>query len=72
VTDGPFTEAKEAIGGYWLIQVKSREEALEWARRCPLQDGDVLEVRQVQEMSEFPPEDLPSLAPELRRLSEAD
>ena len=53
-TDGPFTEAKELIGGYWLIQVKSKEEAVEWASRCPAQDGDVIEVRQVFEMSDFP------------------
>jgi hypothetical protein len=59
VTDGPFAEAKEAVGGYWLIQVKSKEEAVEWARRCPAQDGDVIEVRQVQELSDFPPEVLP-------------
>lgn len=70
VTDGPFTEAKEAVGGYWLIQVKSREEALEWARRCPLGDGDIIEVRQVQDLSEFPPEAIPPLSPELRKLSE--
>jgi hypothetical protein len=56
VKDGPFTEAKEAVGGYWMIQVKSKEEALEWASRAPMQDGDVIEVRQVQEMSDFPPE----------------
>lgn len=56
VTDGPFTEAKEAIGGYWMIQVKSREEAIEWASRCPVSDNAVIEVRQVQEISEFPPE----------------
>ena len=56
VTDGPFTEAKEVIGGYWMIQVKSKEEAVEWARRCPAADGDVIEVRQVFEMSDFPPE----------------
>ncbi len=54
VTDGPFTEAKELIGGYWLIQVKSKEEAVEWASRCPGGDGDVIEVRQVFEMSDFP------------------
>jgi hypothetical protein len=54
VTDGPFTELKEVIGGYWLIQVKSKEEAIEWASRCPAADGDVLEVRQVFEMSDFP------------------
>jgi len=56
VTDGPFTEAKELLGGYWMIQVKSKQEAVEWASRCPAQDGDVIEVRQVQEMSDFPPE----------------
>jgi hypothetical protein len=54
VTDGPFTEAKEVVGGYWLIQVKSREEAIEWASRCPASDSEVIEVRQVQEFSEFP------------------
>ena len=56
VTDGPFIEAKEVLGGYWMIQVKSKQEAVEWASRCPAQDGDVIEVRQVQEMSDFPPE----------------
>lgn len=56
VTDGPFTEAKELIGGYWMIQVKSKDEAVEWAKRAPMLDGDVIEVRQVQEISEFPPE----------------
>src|ERR1700687_3669370 len=47
VTDGPFAEAREVIGGYWLWQVKSKEEAIEWASRCPALDGDVLEIRQV-------------------------
>jgi hypothetical protein len=56
IVDGPFSEAKEVIGGYWLIQVKSKAEAVEWASRCPAQDGDVIEVRQVYEMSDFPPE----------------
>ncbi len=56
VTDGPFIEAKEVIGGYWMIQVRSREEAIEWATRCPGSDNEVIEIRQVQEMSEFPPE----------------
>lgn len=54
VTDGPFTEAKEVLGGYWMINVKSREEAIEWARRVPAQEGDVIEVRQVFEMEDFP------------------
>jgi len=53
VTDGPFAEAKEVIGGYWTIDVKSKEEAVEWASRCPLGEGDVIEVRQVYEMSDF-------------------
>ena len=56
VTDGPFTEAKEVIGGYWMIEAKSKEEAVGWARRCPASDGDVIEVRQVFEMSDFPPD----------------
>jgi hypothetical protein len=55
VVDGPFTEAKEVVGGYWMIQVKSREEAIEWAKRCPGEDCSI-EVRQVQEMSDFPPD----------------
>ena len=54
MTDGPFAEAKEVLGGYWMIQVKSKEEAVEWASRCPASDGDVIEVRQVFEMSDFP------------------
>jgi hypothetical protein len=53
-TDGPFAEAKEAVGGYWMIQVKSREEAIEWATRAPMLDGDIIEVRQVQEIADFP------------------
>jgi hypothetical protein len=54
VTDGPFSEAKEVLGGYWMIQAASREEAIEWAKRCPGGDNEVIEVRQVQEMSDFP------------------
>jgi len=53
-TDGPFTEAKELVGGYWMIQAKSREEAVEWAKRAPMLDGDIIEVRQVQEIEDFP------------------
>ena len=56
VTDGPFSEAKEVLGGYWMIQVKSKEEAIEWATRCPAGDNEVIEVRQVQEMADFTPE----------------
>lgn len=54
VVDGPFPEAKEVLGGYWMIQAKSREEAIEWARRCPGSDNEVIEVRQVQEFADFP------------------
>jgi hypothetical protein len=54
VTDGPFAEAKEAIGGYWIIQVRSREEAIEWARRAPMANNEVIEVRQIHEMGDFP------------------
>jgi hypothetical protein len=54
VTDGPFIEAKEVLGGYWMIDVTSKEEAIEWARRCPGSDNEVIEIRQVQEMSDFP------------------
>ena len=54
VTDGPFAEAMEVLGGYWMIQVKSREEAIEWASRCPGSDNEVIEIRQVQETPDFP------------------
>jgi len=54
VTDGPFAEAKEVLGGYWMIQAASREEAIEWAKRCPGGDNEMIEVRQVQEVSDFP------------------
>ena len=54
VTDGPFAEAKECVGGYWMIQVKSKEEAIEWAKRAPMPDGETIEVRQVQEIEDFP------------------
>ncbi len=57
VKDGPFTEAKEMIGGYWVIDVKSQDEAIEWAKRCPIGGGGAeIELRQVFELSEFPPE----------------
>ena len=56
VTDGPFTESKEIVGGYWMIQVKSRDEAIEWARRVPADEGDIVEVRQVYELADFPPD----------------
>ena len=53
VTDGPFAEAKEVIGGYWIIQVRSREEAIEWARRAPMSNNEIIEVRQIHEMGDF-------------------
>jgi len=62
VSDGPFTEAKELLGGYWLIQVKSKEEAIEWVKRCPASENEMIEIRQVFEMSEFT-----NISPELAR-----
>ena len=56
VSDGPFAEAREVLGGYWLIRAGSREEAVAWARRVPAEDGDLIEVRQVFENEDFPPE----------------
>ena len=53
IKNGPFADAKETVGGYWMIQVTSKAEAVEWASRCPAADGDVIEVRQVFEMSDF-------------------
>jgi len=69
VTDGPFTESKEVIGGYWMIQVKSKEEAVDWARRVPAEDGDIIEVRQVFEMEELP-EDVQDVAGEFPEVKE--
>ena len=63
-TDGPFAEAKEVIGGYWIIQAKSKEEAVEWARRIPGGDGDMVEVRQMFDMEDH--------APELREAAKLD
>src|ERR1700751_1676585 len=54
VTEGPFTESKEVIGGYWMIDVKSRDEAIAWAKKCPASANEVIEIRQVQEMADFP------------------
>jgi len=55
VTDGPFAETKELLAGFWLIQVKSKAEAIEWASRAPFADGEEIELRQVFEASDFPP-----------------
>jgi hypothetical protein len=54
VTDGPFAEATEVLGGYWMIQVKSKEEAIQWASRCPASPNETIEIRQVMEMTDFP------------------
>lgn len=54
VTDGPFIEVKEVIGGYWVIDVNSKEEAVKWARKCPADEGDVIEIRQIFELEDFP------------------
>ena len=54
VVDGPFAEAREVLGGYWMIEVRSRQEAIEWARRCPAGANEIIEVRQVQAMEDFP------------------
>src|SRR5260221_8342680 len=51
VTDGPFTEAKEVLGGYWMIDVASREEAIAWAKKCPGSENEIIEIRQVQAMA---------------------
>ena len=72
VTDGPFAEAKETIGRYWIIQVASREEAIALATRCPAQDGDVIEVRQIQELSDFPPQELPPISDALKKVGRDD
>ena len=72
ITDGPFTESKEVLGGYWMIKVRSREEAIDWARRVPAADGDVIEVRQVFDMEDFPADvrkaaDSPAVRAQIKR-----
>jgi hypothetical protein len=54
VTDGPFAEAKEVLGGYWMIDVASRDEAIAWAKKCPASENEIIEIRQVQDMADFP------------------
>ena len=71
VIDGPFAETKELIAGYWLIQVKSREEAIEWARRVPAPHGEgaegEIELRQLFELEDFAPSDAVEQARELEK-----
>jgi hypothetical protein len=59
VTDGPFAETKELIAGFWIIEVKSKAEALQWAKRIPFSDGQEVELRQFFEVSDFPAEVMP-------------
>ena len=59
VIDGPFSETNELVAGFWMIQVQSKAEAIAWASRVPFADDEVIEVRQVLEASDFPPEILP-------------
>ncbi len=66
VVDGPFTESKELIAGFWLIRVESKAEAIEWMKRAPFGDGVVLEIRQVFDTEDFGP----ALTPELREQEE--
>jgi hypothetical protein len=54
VTDGPSVVAKDVVGGYWMLEADSKQQVVEWMKRCPAQDGDVIEIRQVFEMSDFP------------------
>ncbi|ENN87438.1 PhnB protein [Rhizobium freirei PRF 81] len=67
VVDGPFAEVREVLGGYWILDVRSRDEAIEWARRCPASENDIIEVRRIHEMSEFP-EDVQKAAEGFRDL----
>jgi hypothetical protein len=69
VKDGPFTEAKEVVGGFWMIQTKTKEEAVEWAKRAPAEKDDVIELRQVFDMTDYPTEVHGS--PELKAVKEA-
>jgi hypothetical protein len=71
VTDGPFGETKEVIGAYWIIQVRSREEAIEWAKRAPMSNNEVIEVRRIHEMHDFP-EDVQKAAEGFERRNVVD
>lgn len=68
VTDGPFTETKELIAGFWILQVASKEEVVEWVKRCPAHDGQVIEIRQVFEAEDFGAEFTPELREREERL----
>ena len=66
VSDGPFSEAREVIGGFWILQVKSKEEAIEWVKRCPASGAETIEIRQVAEAEDFGP----ALTTELKEAEE--
>lgn len=66
VTDGPFVEAKEVIGGFWIFQTKTRDECIEWVKRCPVMGPEQIEIRQIAEPEDFGP----ALTPELREAEE--
>jgi hypothetical protein len=68
VTDGPFAETKELIAGFWIWQVASKDEAIAWAKRCPMEDGAELEIRQVFEAEDFGAEFTPELREQEARL----
>jgi hypothetical protein len=68
VVDGPFTESKELIAGYWLIQTKSKEEAIEWVKRAPFDGGTEIEIRQVFEAEDFGDEFTPELREQEERI----
>ena len=74
VTDGPFAEAKECVGGYWMIQVKSREEAIEWAKRIPnphpQDDASEVELRQLFGVEDFPPSEAVNEAFDVMNMAE--
>ena len=70
VTDGPFAETKELIAGFWLWQVKSKEEAIEWLKRAPFENGEEVEIRQVFEAADFGDEFTPELRAQEERIRE--
>jgi hypothetical protein len=70
VIDGPFIETKEVLGGYWMINVNSKEEAIDWAKRCPASENEVIEIRQVFEFADFP-EEMKTAAAKFPELKEA-
>jgi hypothetical protein len=68
LTDGPFAETKELVAGFWLWQVRSKDEAIEWLKRAPFRDGEVVEIRQVFEAEDFGPEFTPELREQEERI----